>query len=369
MIRRLNEADYNLAVAGDLEDPEWDTFVVEAAGGHYTQTSLWAQLKASLSWRTIRIKARNGGRIVGGAQVLIRAAPLVGSVGYVTKGPLLSVSDVRLEDVIMEQIHRVREEYRIGYLVIQPPNNGQGLSVRMPTWGFSESLLAFAPAPYTTVRIDLERSTEDIQARMRSKTRYNIRLAGRRGIKVREGTEQDLSDFYRTLCATRERQGFVEYSEDYWNRFYRLFGARGYAKLFLSEYEGKVVSSVLLASFGDTVVYKKGGWMGSHKNLHPNELLHWEAIQWAKRQGYRYYDFEGILPDAAKAIQHEGSIPKAYLGTVTWFKVGFGGEVALYPGPFDYFNSPVLRWIYSTLFPRIRYRSEVNLLMNRIIRS
>jgi peptidoglycan pentaglycine glycine transferase (the first glycine) len=287
----------------------------------------------------------------------------------VTKGPLLSGNDDILEDLVMNQVHKVSKANHIRYLVVQPPNNRQDLSTRMSNWGFKGSLMPFAPAPYTTLLIDLRKDLNDILARMRAKTRYNIHLAERSGISVREGTEQDLSIFYRTLLATRERQNFTEYPEEYWNRFYRTFSACGYTKLFFSEYSGEVISSILLVNFGDTVIFKKGGWMGNHKELHPNELLHWEAIQWAKHQGYHYYDFEGILPEAAKAIQQEGSIPKIFQGTVTWFKLGFGGKVTFYPGAFDYFYNPVLRWIYLYLFAKVRDRSEINYLINRFIRS
>jgi lipid II:glycine glycyltransferase (peptidoglycan interpeptide bridge formation enzyme) len=121
--------------------------------------------------------------------------------------------------------------------------------------------------------------------------------------------------------------------------------------------------------FGDTVIYKKGGWMGTHKDLHPNELLHWEAILWAKRQGYHYYDFEGIYPDAAAAIQKEGTLPQKYFGTVTWFKSGFGGDLKVYPEPFDYFYNPIFRWAHFHIFPKINNRPEVISILSRYTRT
>lgn len=367
----MNQTDYNMEVSSALEDTEWDAFVAETPGGHHAQTSLWAQLKASLGWRSMRIIVRQQRLIIGGAQLLFRNVSLLGSVGYLTKGPLISVDDVILEDLIMGQIHQVSKVNHARYLVVQPPNlnNRQNLSNRMANWGFKESLMPFAPTPYTTLLIDLHRDLSDILSRMRTSTRRNIRLAERRGITVREGTEQDLNVFYRTLMATSTRQNFSEYPEEYWNRFHKAFSACGYAKIFLSEYKGEVVSSLLLVNFGDTVIYKKGGWMGNCKDLHPNDLLHWKAIQWAKCQGYHYYDFEGINSDAAKAIQREGSLPKAYQRTVTWYKLGFGGELTFYPVPFDYVYNPVLRWIYLTLFAKVRHRSDINYFINRFIRS
>ena len=160
--RRLNQTDYVLLVSSDLEDPEWDTFVAETPGGHHAQTSLWEQLKASLGWRTTRIIVRQQRAIIGGAQLLIRTVPLVGSVGYVTKGPLLSGNNEILEDLIMNQIHQVSKVNHIRYLVVQPPNNRQDLSIRMSNWGFKGSLMPFAPAPYTTLLIDLRKDPKDL---------------------------------------------------------------------------------------------------------------------------------------------------------------------------------------------------------------
>src|SRR5689334_6594194 len=178
----MNQTDYNVQVSSELEDPEWDTFVAKIPGGHHLQTSLWAQLKASLGWRTFRITVHRQRSIIGGAQLLIRPAPLIGSLGYVTKGPLLGLDDVILEDLIMNHIHQVCKANNIRYLIVQPPNNRQDMSTRMSNWGFSESLLPITPAPYTTLLIDLRRDLKDILDKMRAATRRNIRLAERRGI-------------------------------------------------------------------------------------------------------------------------------------------------------------------------------------------
>jgi len=365
----VDQIDYNMQVSSELEDPEWDAFVATVPGGHHVQTSMWAQLKASIGWRTFRITVCQQGRIIGGAQLLIRPAPLIGSLGYVTKGPLLGLEDVNLEELIMNQIHQVCRANNIRYLITQPPNNRQDMSARMLNWGFKETLLPITPTPYTTVLIDLRKDLKDILSKMRSATRRNIRLAERRGIVVREGTEQELSVFYRALMATANRQNFKEYPEEYWNRFYKIFSAYGNAKILFATYKEEIVSTLLLVNFGDTVIYKKGGWTGNYKDLHPNELLHWEAIQWAKSQGYQYYDFEGILPEVALAIQQEGTLPKRYEATLTWFKLGFGGDITFYPGAFDIFYNPVLSWFYSTLFAKVRNLPGVHDLIFRFTRT
>jgi lipid II:glycine glycyltransferase (peptidoglycan interpeptide bridge formation enzyme) len=326
----MAETDYNVQVSDQLEDSEWDTFVEKTPGGHHVQTSLWAQLKASLGWRNIRIIIRQKQGIVGGAQLLIRRAPLIGSLGYVTKGPVLAMDDTTLEDILMEHLHQVCKANKVRYLIVQPPSNRQDLSGRMSNWGFNETLLPITPTPYTTVLIDLTKDLQYLLSKMRSATRRNIRLAERRGIVVRDGTEQELKDFYQALMATANRQNFKEYPEEYWNLFYKIFSAHGKTKILFATYKEEIVSTLLLVNFGDTVIYKKGGWTGNYRDLHPNELLHWEAIQWAKSQGHRYYDFEGIEPEAAIAIQQNGLLPKHFEATLTWFKLGLIFSITLF---------------------------------------
>jgi peptidoglycan pentaglycine glycine transferase (the first glycine) len=194
---------------------------------------------------------------------------------------------------------------------------------------------------------------------MNPKTRYNIRLSQRKGITIREGTSSDIATFHRLLVATSKRQHFVTDSEAYFSSLWNIFSAHGYIKLLLAEYEGDVVSAFLEIPFGETVVYKRGAWSGLQGNRHPNEGLHWTAITWAKSQGYRYYDFDGIHPGVAQAIVQGETLPAEAVKTVASFKLGFGGEVVLLP-VYDYIYNPLLRWGYNAVFPRIRDSALIN---------
>jgi len=369
MIRSQELTGYELKISTGIKDDAWDHFVAKCHGGHHVQTAMWASIKSLLGWQSVRFIACKQGDIAGGAQMLVRRVPLLGLIGYVVKGPLFIGGDQPLEDLVVSGIHRYCREAHIQYLAIQPPNDRHNLAERMEQWGYKKSLISFTPAPFSTLVIDLNKDPDVILAAMRSTTRYNIRLANRRGVTVREATESDLDLFYQTLTATSDRKNIKEYPFRYWKQFFEVFGSRGFAKIFLAEYQGEVLSSLLLVSFGDTVIYKKGGWMGRHRELHANDLLQWEAIQWAKRQGYRYYDFEGISPDIAKSILQTGHVPDKNEGSVASFKFGFGGQVVFYPEAYDRFYNSALDWGYWNIFRRIRFRSEVNYVLNLLMRS
>lgn len=355
---------YQVYVSDETEDPEWDTFLAQNPGGHHVQTSLWAQVKAVLGWRAVRIIARQNGQIIGGAQILIRSIPLIGAIGYVTRGPVLALDDLRLAHQVIDELHTVAQAQGIRYLVVQPPCNGEALARELPGWGFQPSPIAVGTT--ATVVIDLSRDLEAILAQMKPRTRYNVRLGPRKGITVREGTESDLPTYYRLLVATSQRQNFAPYPEKYFAAMWRVFSPHGYVRLFLADHEGEPVSALLAIPFGDTLINKLAVWSGRHGDCRPNELLQWTAITWAKSHGYRYYDFEGIDPQAAREILNGNPLPDALSQSTTSFKLGFGGQVVLYPGAYEYVYNPVLRWTYSAVFPKIASLPVAKKAVNRL---
>jgi lipid II:glycine glycyltransferase (peptidoglycan interpeptide bridge formation enzyme) len=356
-------AGYHIRISHAAEDPEWDAFLAETPGGHHVQTSLWAQVKAALGWRIARIVVTQGEHIVAGGQVLLRPLPVVGAIGYVPRGPLFAVDDPVLAELVINELHQVARVHRVQYLVVQPPCNGEALAHSLSTWGFRPSKIEVAPT--ATVVIDLSMDLDDILGQMKSKTRYNIRHGQRKGITVREGTERDLSTFHRLLVATSRRQKFPSEPEEYYVKMWRVLGSRGYAKLFLGELEGEPVSALLAISFGDTVIYKRGAWSGCHGGRHPNYVLQWAAIMWAKSHGYHYYDLEGIELEAALAIMDDEPIPDSLKQSVTSFKLGFGGEMVLHPGAYDYVYHPLLRRAYNIVFPKIANWSVTKTALHR----
>jgi lipid II:glycine glycyltransferase (peptidoglycan interpeptide bridge formation enzyme) len=118
-------------------------------------------------------------------------------------------------------------------------------------------------------------------------------------VRVRQGGEPDLPTFYRLLAMTGDRQRFPVPSQRYFRDLLRIMAPPGHAKIFIAEFDGQPLSAGLMIAFGGVVSYKRGGWSGEQGHLHPNGLMHWEAMRWAKREGYRCYDFDGIeLPPA-----------------------------------------------------------------------
>lgn len=293
---------YQVRVFHETEDPDWDAFQAQTPGGHHVQTSLWAQVKALLGWQAVRVVVTQGEQIVAGAQLLMRPLPLVGTIGYVPKGPLSALDDPVLKELVVNELQQVAKAHRIQLLVIRPADSSEAFAHQLRRWGFRPSPITVVPT--ATLLIDLTKELDDILAQMKRATRYGIRRSLREGITVREGTERDLPTFYRLLVATCQRQQFSPSPEEYSVKMWRLLRPYGYIRLFLAEDGDEAVSAHLIVPFGDTVLAKRGGWSGRHGRRHPNRVLHRTVIKWAKAQGYRYYDFEGIDLRAARAIVH-----------------------------------------------------------------
>lgn len=347
--------DYEVKTSDATQDPAWDAFLAAVPGGHHVQSSLWSQVKALLGWRVARIIVTYQGLITAGAQLLIRPMPLVGAVAYLTKGPVCVSTDVGPAELIINEVWRVSRAHRVQLLAVQPPNNGHAMISLLAARGFKLSSLELAPT--ATILIDLTPDIKAILAGMKRQTRQNIRRSEREGITVHEGTERDLHTFYGLYVATSQRQRFPLYSEEYFRRMWQVFEPHGHIKLFLARYGAEAVSALLIVPFGDTVIAKVLGWSGFHADRRPNEALFWASIQWAKGHGYRCFDFDGIDPAGARAVLRGEVLPESLQHSPDFFKLGFGGQVVLYPEAYDQVPNPILRWIYRKASPRVGGRS------------
>jgi lipid II:glycine glycyltransferase (peptidoglycan interpeptide bridge formation enzyme) len=192
--------------------------------------------------------------------------------------------------------------------------------------------------------LDLSRSEDEILAAMKQKTRYNIRLAQKKGVRIRVGSRADLDVLYRLYAETSVRDGFVIRSAEYYRDAWGSFVDAGLAQPFIAEAEGEPVSALILFKFARTAWYMYGMSRDAHREKMPNHLLQWEAMRWAKAQGCEMYDFWGA-PD--KFVESDP------MWGVWKFKEGFGGQVVRHIGAWDYAPSPLLYAWYTTVIPKV----------------
>jgi lipid II:glycine glycyltransferase (peptidoglycan interpeptide bridge formation enzyme) len=192
--------------------------------------------------------------------------------------------------------------------------------------------------PLSTIVLDISGDEEAILARMKQKWRYNIRLAERKGVTVREGGIDDLPAIQSLMDATGSRDGFSTHNLAYHRRATELFAPQGSLAWLLAEHEGELLAAIAVFALGPTAYYMWGASSDSGRNLMPNHAVQWAAIRWARAQGCVAYDLWGI-PDEV------GANPDAYAEQESWgegglwgvyrFKQGFGGRVVRFAGAWD----------------------------------
>ena len=347
----FNDSRYTIRVSSDSEDQEWDGFLARSARGHHVQTSLWAEVKAPLGWSAVRVVVKRGPDVVAGAQMLIRPLRLVGGIAYVPRGPVCETDDPDLVKLVMHHVHSIARLRRVQYLVVQPPCSHAPLVPHLEATGFRSSAIEVAPT--ATIILDLSAELNAILAGMQRRCRNYVRSAERKGLTFRCGTEADLLTFYRLHVATSKRQNFSPFSIDYFRQLWKVLAHRGQLELFLVEHGGEALSAQLVVAFGDTVLAKSIGWSGRGRDLHPNESLLWGIIQWCKSHGFRYYDLEGIEPQAATAVLRSEPLPEFLQHSPTGFKLRFGGRITLFPPAYEYVYNPFLRFAFRALEPML----------------
>jgi lipid II:glycine glycyltransferase (peptidoglycan interpeptide bridge formation enzyme) len=188
--------------------------------------------------------------------------------------------------------------------------------------------------------INLEGDEAEILGRMKQKTRYNIHLAQKRGVKV--APSDDIELFHRLALETGERDGFGVHSLEYYRRTMALFTPSESCRLLMAEVDGDVVAGLIAFRRGARAWYFYGVSSARHREHMPTYLLQWEAIRWARSCGCREYDLWGV-PDAGEAeLEAQFTTRSDGLWGVYRFKRGFGGSLRRSAGPWERVYRPTL---------------------------
>lgn len=325
----------------------WNCFIASSEYGHVLQSWEWGEVKGRTGWQPVRLALLDGGEIRGAAQVLIRSLPYgVGRLAYVPKGPVLDYADPVLLDVMLGALHDLARRERVISLKIEP-------EVVEPS-PVADALLAdgLAPAPpvqmRSTIWVDLTADENEILARQKQKTRYNIRLAERKGVEVRSGTSADLPAWYQMYEVTSRRDTFSIHGLDYYSAVLDLLQPAGLADLLLAHHDGDLLAGIIVFAFGHEAQYMYGASSNEKRNLMAPYLVQWRGMQWAKSRGARIYDLWGI-PDRLDESED--------LWGVYRHKRGYGGQIVRYIGAFDLVRAPLqhtaLERVARPLFKRV----------------
>jgi peptidoglycan pentaglycine glycine transferase (the first glycine) len=362
----------------------WNEIISSLPDPHFLQTCEWGQVKAKYGWipyyavwtekqsSVISHQSLVTGNwspptepIVAAGLILKRqiisrgfAARL--SILYAPKGPLMDWENESLRKRVLDDLQSFAKKQGAIFLKIDPDvvlgrgvpqsvgevteKGGQAVMSDMKRRGWVESSdqIQFR----NTVIVDLSASEEDILMRMKQKTRYNVRLAEKKGVSVRVGKLEDLGMLYKMYAETSVRDGFVIRDENYYMTVWKLFmqSAEPSTVPLIAEVNGEPVAAIFVFMFAGRAYYVYGMSQGVHREKMPTYLLQWEAMKYAKTHGCLTYDLWGA-PDV---FDESDSMWGVYR-----FKEGLGGDVVRTLGAYDFAPNKFWYAMYSDVMPRV----------------
>ena len=358
----------------------WNQTLDSLSESHLLQSSQWAEVKTRFGWQPfylvwdqsgndLEFKVHSedeirGKNTVAAALILERKAFRGLSVMYVPKGPILQDwSDDQLRQRILSDLENFAKESGAVHIKIDPDIViGRGVPGEVDEepvpqgkliegefsargWLFSSDQIQFR----NTILIDLRQGEDQLLNRMKSKTRYNIRLASRKGITIRYGDDTDLDYLYNMYADTSLRGGFTIRGEEYYNYLWQTFMGEdldseidAIAQPIIAEFDGKPVAAAVMFRFGGRAWYLHGMSLPEHSDKMATYLIQWEGMRWAKENGCVSYDMWGA-PDQ---FNSDDSMWGVYR-----FKRGFGGEVTRTIGAWDFPVKPILYQAYTRVLP------------------
>jgi peptidoglycan pentaglycine glycine transferase (the first glycine) len=361
-----------------VENTVWNSIISKLPNPHFLQTFEWGQVKAKYGWQPIYLVWDEAGKmkeerslsssdfhpsaaaLILKRQILRNGFAARVSILYSPKGPLLDWSNESLRNHVLNDLQDFAKKEGAIFLKMDPDvvlgtgvpqgeddlieNGGQVLmsELKRRGWGYSSDQIQFK----NTVMIDLGPPEAELLARMKQKTRYNIRLAEKKGVILRVGTQEDFGLLYKMYAETSVRDGFVIRDEGYYQTVWKIFmdSHEPACEPLIAEVNGEPVAAIFVFYFAGRAYYVYGMSRNAHREKMPTHLLQWEAMKRAKTKGCNVYDLWGA-PDV---FDESDSMWGVYR-----FKEGLGGKVVRTLGAWDFAPNPLWYKFYSEIIPRL----------------
>jgi lipid II:glycine glycyltransferase (peptidoglycan interpeptide bridge formation enzyme) len=296
------------------------------------------------------------GQLINALQLTLHKIPILGKkIAYIPRGFLPDQDQIA-------GLKNLAKKYNIIFSKIEPNVfkkvnvNDSAFEILEDSIKESGGKLGKPSFGKYTFYIDLNHSKTDLMAKMSSKTRYNIRLAQKKGVEIVEDSSKDgMETYIKILTETTRRQGFYAHNPNYFRTLWKVMGDSGMVKIFHAIYKNQVLASWIIFHFNDMLYYPYGSSRTIHKKVMASNLMLWQMILYGKSQNCRYFDLWGCL----------GPNPNPNDPWIGFhrFKKGYGGDIMESLGTYDLVYSPVnyalfnlannIRWSYLKLKTKI----------------
>lgn len=352
-----------IRLATEKEIADWDSLVLKNPdGGHIYQSHEWGEYKARYDWMPVRLIWESGKTQIA-IQTTRKTATGFGTIWYIAKGPGMfprykpgKTDAQKFARFTTDLTDFIRKQDPKALLVMIDPELEDGTFDPSKTgWKKSIHDLQFK----ATIIVDINQDDEALLTSFKQKTRYNIRLATKKGVTIerRDATDEMVDIMFELMQATQGRAGFFLRPKEAFKRYWQSLAQAGQGQFFVAVHDGEILAAEYAMIFGDKAYYKEGGSSGVKRNLMAPYLLQYEVMRWARDQGAKEYDLIAVPPKAKLSPAHS-------MYGLYQFKSGFNEEITEFVGGWEYPLKEVsyTRWLkLEPWFHRIYHRVKHNL--------
>ncbi len=243
---------------------------------HPLQSPAWGDFRKAMGIDVVQTK---------GWQLTFHKVPHTPwTIGYFPRGPMITRE-------MLKTLEKLGKEKNAIFIQLEPNAHA---NLQPTTYNLQPSHHPLFPK-YTFV-LDLTKSEDELLKNMHSKTRYNIKVAQKHSVIVKEDNSSAAFGAYLSLTReTTQRQGFLAHNETYHRTMWEIMSKAGIAKLWTATYQGKTLAAWIIFCWKDTIYYPYGSSSREHRETMAPNLLLWEIIKWGKEKGYKKFDLWGAL--------------------------------------------------------------------------
>ena len=331
--------------------------------GDVMQCLPWGEVKKP-DWKPIPVSIERDGELQATALILKRSIPRMRrSIFYVPRGPILDWSNPEIAAAMVAKLRSEARKHRAILIKVDPAVTSKST----PEFGRTLESLGFIPSPDAqggfggtqprcVMKLDIAPGEDELLANFHPKWRYNIRLAERKGVEVREGTREDLPVFHELYAITAQRDGFTGRPLSYFQKLWDALVPQGLAKVFITYNGDKPLSAAICFLLPPQCWYVYGASSNEDRKLMPNHAMQWAMIRWAKENGCTIYDFRGVADESQSAPSGAPSNSEEadnHLQGLNRFKAGFGAQLVDYAGEYDLPLNKSWYWLWTTARPKL----------------
>ena len=293
------------------------------------QSWQWGEFRKTTGLQIERLGFFENGKLKKALQLSFHSVPIIGgAVGYLPK------ADPPDPDQL-SALRQVGKKYNSIFIKLEP-NLRQDQVAQLP----AELIPGKPVLPKYTFQIDLTQAEETLFARLATKTRYNVNLAHKKGVKIYEDSSpKGLEVYLDILKETTTRQEFYAHSPGYFRAMWEKLQSSRMMRIFHAVYGNDVLVSWIVFIFNGMLYYPYGASRAIHREVMASNLMMWEMIKFGKQEKCHTFDLWGCLgpnPD-----------PKNPWFGFHRFKSGYGGELVEFVGSYDYVLKPTQYRLFS----------------------